>query len=233
VVPEPFTVALVQMRCSDSAEANMDKAITRIREAAAAGAQIVCLPELFRGPYFCQREDPALFDLAEPIPGPTTQRLGQVAKAANIVIVASIFERRGPGVHHNTAAIIDSDGQLLGIYRKMHIPDDPLYYEKFYFTPGDLGYRAFDTNAGRVGALEDRLGPFYVAAEETSAGADRAPGARPTPRTGCASGNPPTSARRPRADRPARARCQTAVPSPQAPRADERTRAPNPAAARA
>jgi N-carbamoylputrescine amidase len=141
------------MRCEAEPEANMDKACARIREAAAAGAQIVCLPELFRGPYFCQREDPSLFDLAEPIPGPSTERLAEVAKASGTVVVASLFERRGAGVFHNTAAVIDADGQVLGTYRKMHIPDDPLYHEKYYFTPGDTGFRTFDTRFGRIGVL--------------------------------------------------------------------------------
>jgi N-carbamoylputrescine amidase len=131
----------------------MAKAMDRISEAGAAGAQIVCLPELFRGPYFCQREDPAIFDLAEPIPGPSTQRLGQAAKAAGVVVIASLFERRSAGVFHNTAAVIDADGQLLGIYRKMHIPDDPLYHEKYYFTPGDTGFRSFGTRFGKIGVL--------------------------------------------------------------------------------
>jgi len=108
---------------------------------------------LFRSPYFCQRQDAALFDLAEPIPGPSTERLGQAAKEAGVVLVASLFERRAAGLYHNTAAILDADGTLRGLYRKMHIPDDPLYYEKYYFTPGDLGYRAFDTAVGRVGTL--------------------------------------------------------------------------------
>jgi len=152
-VPDPFTLALVQMRCEPEPEANMHKAIARIREAAAAGAQIVCLPELFRGHYFCQREDPALFDLAEPIPGPSTERLAQAAKATGTVVVASLFERRGPGVFHNSAAVLDGDGQLLGIYRKMHIPDDPLYHEKYYFAPGDTGFRTFDSRFGRIGVL--------------------------------------------------------------------------------
>jgi N-carbamoylputrescine amidase len=146
-------LGLVQMRCGPEPEANLDKAIERIRQAATAGAQIICLPELFRSQYFCQRQDPSLFDLAEPIPGPSTERLGQVARETNTVIIASLFERRAAGVYHNTAAIIDADGRLLGIYRKMHIPDDPLYYEKYYFTPGDLGFRAFDTRFGRIGVL--------------------------------------------------------------------------------
>jgi N-carbamoylputrescine amidase len=131
----------------------MEKAIARIREAGADGAQLVCLPELFRSPYFCQREDPAFFDLAEPIPGPSTERLVQAAKAAGTVVVASLFERRGPGLFHNTAVVLDADGKLLGVYRKSHIPDDPLYYEKYYFAPGDTGFRTFDTCVGRIGVL--------------------------------------------------------------------------------
>jgi N-carbamoylputrescine amidase len=113
----------------------------------------VCLPELFRSQYFCQTEDHAQFDLAEPIPGPSTEALTRVAREANVVIIASLFERRAAGLYHNTAAVIDAGGALLGMYRKMHIPDDPLYYEKFYFTPGDLGFRAFDTRVGRIGTL--------------------------------------------------------------------------------
>jgi N-carbamoylputrescine amidase len=151
--PDNVTIGLVQMRCEAAPEANLEKAIARIRQAAADGAQIICLPELFRSPYFCQRQDPSLFDLAEPIPGPSTERLGQVARETGTVIIASLFERRTAGVYHNTAAVLDADGRLLGIYRKMHIPDDPLYYEKYYFTPGDLGFRAFDTRFGRIGVL--------------------------------------------------------------------------------
>src|SRR5579864_4086899 len=132
---------------------NLDHALDRLREAAGKGAQIVCLPELFQTQYFCQREDAALFDLAEPIPGPATERLAEAAKRLKIVVIGSLFERRAPGVYHNTAVMIDADGSLQGIYRKMHIPDDPLYYEKFYFTPGDLGFRVFDTQVGRVGTL--------------------------------------------------------------------------------
>src|SRR6266852_2840181 len=147
------TIGLIQMRCDPRPEANMEKAIARIRQTAAAGARIICLPELFRSPYFCQREDPSNFDLAEPIPGPSTERLGQVARETGTAIIASLFERRAAGVYHNTAAVIDADGRLLGIYRKMHIPDDPLYYEKYYFTPGDLGFRAFDTRFGKIGVL--------------------------------------------------------------------------------
>lgn len=148
-----FTIGLVQMRCVADPEANVEKAVAGLREAAKAGAQIACLPELFRSPYFCQREDPSLFDLAEPIPGPTTERLAQVAKETGMVVVGSLFERRRAGVYHNTAVVLDADGQMLGMYRKMHIPDDPLYYEKYYFTPGDLGFRTFDTRFGKVGTL--------------------------------------------------------------------------------
>lgn len=148
-----FRVGLVQMGMSANAQGNLDKAAARVREAAAAGAQVVCLPELFRSPYFCQREDAALFDLAETVPGPTTEALGRVAREAGVVVVAPIFERRAVGLYHNSAAILDATGEVLGLYRKMHIPDDPLFYEKYYFTPGDLGFRAFDTRAGRIGTL--------------------------------------------------------------------------------
>ena len=152
-MPDNFRVGLVQMSTTPDPEKNLQRAIERIHDASTRGAQIICLPELFQTQYFCQREDAALFDLAEPIPGPTTAKLANVAKELRIVLIASLFEKRAAGVYHNTAAIFDADGQLRGLYRKMHIPDDPLYYEKFYFTPGDLGYRAFDTNVGRVGAL--------------------------------------------------------------------------------
>jgi len=132
---------------------NLQRAMEFVRQAAGRGAQIVCLPELFQTQYFCQREDTALFDLAEPIPGQTTSQLGELAKALKIVLIASLFEKRAAGVYHNTAVIFDADGSVRGLYRKMHIPDDPLYYEKYYFTPGDLGFRAFDTRVGRVGTL--------------------------------------------------------------------------------
>ena len=141
------------MRCDADPDVNLGVAADRVRDAAKQGAQVVCLPELFRTPYFCQREDAALFDLAEPIPGPSTDALGAVAKAAGVAIVVPLFERRAPGVYHNTAVVLDADGAIRGRYRKMHIPDDPLFYEKFYFTPGDLGFAAFDTRAARVGAL--------------------------------------------------------------------------------
>ena len=152
-MPDKFRVGLVQMSATPDPEKNLQRAIDRLHQAQAKGAQIVCLPELFQTQYFCQREDAALFDLAEPIPGPTTARLSEVAKQLRIVLIASLFERRAAGVYHNTAVMIDADGSLRGIYRKMHIPDDPLYYEKFYFTPGDLGFKAFDTQVGRVGTL--------------------------------------------------------------------------------
>ncbi len=144
-------VALVQMRCVPEPDLNLVQAIARIREAAAQGAEIVCLPELFRSQYFCQTEDHANFQLAEPIPGPTTDSLGKVAHELGVVIVASLFEKRAAGVYHNTAAIIGADGRLLGKYRKMHIPDDPAFYEKFYFTPGDLGFQAWPTSHGNLG----------------------------------------------------------------------------------
>jgi len=148
-----FKVGLVQMAMSPEPAKNLDRAVARVKEARRAGADVVCLPELFRSQYFCQREDASQFDLAEPVPGPTTEALGQAAKETGAVVVAPIFERRAPGLYHNSAAIIDADGQVRGLYRKMHIPDDPAFYEKFYFTPGDLGFRAFDTQAGRIGTL--------------------------------------------------------------------------------
>ena len=148
---EKFTIGLIQMRCTKDAEENLARVSAKIREAADRGAQIVCTHELFRSEYFCRTEDAELFNLAEPIPGPATDALAKVAKEKKIAIVASLFERRAPGVYHNTCAVLDADGSLLGKYRKMHIPDDPLYYEKFYFTPGDLGFPNFDTRYGRIG----------------------------------------------------------------------------------
>ena len=150
---EKYKVGLVQMSCTPDPERNLAHAIDMVRDAAGQGAQVVCLPELFQTQYFCQREDAALFDLAEPIPGATTTQLSQVARQQGITLIASLFEKRALGVYHNTAAVFDADGTLKGTYRKMHIPDDPLYYEKFYFTPGDLGYRAFETQAGKIGTL--------------------------------------------------------------------------------
>ena len=148
-----FRVALVQMSCSPDPAANLDKAADRVREAAHMGAQVVCLPELFQTQYFCQREEHALFDLAESIPGPGSARMAAVAREEKVAVVASLFERRAPGLYHNTAAVLEDDGSLAGIYRKMHIPDDPLYYEKFYFTPGDIGFRSFALHAGTIGVL--------------------------------------------------------------------------------
>jgi N-carbamoylputrescine amidase len=150
-------VALIQMACAPSTAQNLDHAASLVREAARAGAQLICLPELFRAQYFCQREDHALFNLAEPIPGPSTERLAAIVREEKITLVASLFERRAPGLYHNTAAVLDhasgQPGNIAGTYRKMHIPDDPLYYEKFYFTPGDLGFRAIPTSHGTVGTL--------------------------------------------------------------------------------
>ncbi|HEX4628365.1 MAG TPA: carbon-nitrogen hydrolase [Gemmatimonadales bacterium] len=151
--PTTYKVGLVQMAMAPDPAANLERALAKVREAAAAGAQLVCLPELFRSRYFAQREDAAQFDLAEPVPGPSTEALGQVAREAGVVVIAPVFERRAPGLYHNSAAVIDADGRVVGVYRKMHIPDDPAYYEKFYFTPGDLGFRAFDTRVGRIGTL--------------------------------------------------------------------------------
>lgn len=152
-MPKKFTVGLIQMAMGADPENNLRKAVSRIEQAVEAGAHIVCLPELFLSRYFCQTEDAAFFDLAEPIPGPTTKVLRRLAKKLKTVIIAPLFERRTPGIYHNSAAIIDLNGEIAGLYRKMHIPDDPAYYEKFYFTPGDLGFRAFDTRVGRISAL--------------------------------------------------------------------------------
>src|SRR5436305_6395620 len=148
-----FRLGLVQMRCAADPAENLATATARIREAAARGARLVCLPELFRTRYFCQREDAAAFDLAEPVPGPTTDALARLARELGIAVVGSVFERRAAGGYHNTAVILDADGALRGLYRKMHIPDDPLYYEKYYFTPGDLSFRDYDTRFGRIGTL--------------------------------------------------------------------------------
>ena len=139
------------MTCTRAKEPNVAKAISRIAEAAAAGAHVVCLQELFAGEYFCQSENHARFDEAEPIPGPTSDRLAAAAAEHGVVVIGSLFERRAAGLYHNTAVIYEADGTLAGMYRKMHIPDDPLYYEKFYFTPGDLGFRSFSTKAGQLG----------------------------------------------------------------------------------
>ncbi|MGH8369441.1 MAG: carbon-nitrogen hydrolase, partial [Gammaproteobacteria bacterium] len=146
-------VGIVQQACSNDREANLETSIKGIREAVQRGAKLVLLQELHTGPYFCQTEDTAVFDLAEPIPGPSTQQLGSIAKELGAVIVASLFERRAAGLYHNTAAVLESDGSLAGIYRKMHIPDDPGYYEKFYFTPGDIGFHPIQTSVGKLGVL--------------------------------------------------------------------------------
>ncbi len=146
-------VGLVQMSCSSNKEENMQKAIAGIKDAAAKGANIVCLQELFTSLYLCDVEDYENFKLAEKIPGATTDTLGEVAAACNVVVIASLFEKRTQGIYHNTTAVIDADGKYLGMYRKMHIPDDPAYYEKFYFTPGDLGYKTFDTKFAKIGVL--------------------------------------------------------------------------------
>ncbi len=148
-----LTVALVQQACGSTRDANLAESIKHIRQAKELGAELVLLPELHLGPYFCQVEDTENFNLAETIPGPTSEALGQVAKELGIVIVASLFERRAPGLYHNTAVVLEKDGTLAGKYRKMHIPDDPGYYEKFYFTPGDIGFKPIQTSVGKLGLL--------------------------------------------------------------------------------
>ncbi|MEJ2078952.1 MAG: carbon-nitrogen hydrolase [Acidobacteriota bacterium] len=150
---ETLTIGLVQMSCSTDPEENFANALERIREAEKSGAQVVCLQELFRTRYFCQEEDVRFFELAQPVPGPATEALGSLAKELGIVVVASLFEKRAAGIYHNTAVILDRDGRIAGRYRKMHIPDDPHYYEKFYFSPGDLGFGAHDTSVGKLGTL--------------------------------------------------------------------------------
>jgi N-carbamoylputrescine amidase len=152
-VADKLTIGLIQRKCSLDPAENLARTIDAIRNAAGRGAQIICTQELFRSQYFCREENHDRFDLAEPIPGPSTEALAKVAREAGVVIIASLFERRAAGLYHNTAAVLDADGSLLGIYRKMHIPDDPLYYEKFYFTPGDLGFPNFDTRFGRIAVL--------------------------------------------------------------------------------
>lgn len=146
-------IGLVQMSCTANKQENVDKAITKIREAAAQGAQIICLQELFTSLYFCDVEDYDNFQLAEPVPGPSTEALSKVAAELKVVVIASLFEKRTQGIYHNTTAVLDADGTYLGKYRKMHIPDDPSYYEKFYFTPGDLGYKIFNTAYAKIGVL--------------------------------------------------------------------------------
>jgi N-carbamoylputrescine amidase len=150
---ETFRIGLVQMSCSLDPNENLNKAEWKVREAAARGAQVVCLQELFRSQYFCREEDAEFFALSEAIPGPSTNALGALARELKVVIVASLFERRAAGLYHNTAAVLGTDGKIAGLYRKMHIPDDPLYFEKFYFTPGDLGFNSIATPFGRLGVL--------------------------------------------------------------------------------
>ena len=149
----PFMLGLIQLRMDPDPRVNLERAIEKCIEAAGLGAEVICLPELFRSPYFCQRADPINFDLAEPIPGPSTETFAKLAKSLGKVIVASLFERRGAGLYHNTAVVFDGDGSILGLYRKMHIPDDPLYHEKYYFAPGDLGFKTFATKFARLGIL--------------------------------------------------------------------------------
>jgi N-carbamoylputrescine amidase len=150
---QSFKVGLVQMSMSARPEENTEKAAAKVAEAARAGAEVVCLPEMYRTPYFCQKEDHANFALAETVPGPSTEALARAAKQSGVAVVVPIFERRAPGVYHNSAVVLDADGSIAGLYRKMHIPDDPLFYEKFYFAPGDLGFEAFDVRPGRIGTL--------------------------------------------------------------------------------
>ena len=149
----PFSIGIVQMTVSHDVKENLSHALSLVEQAARQGAEIVCLPELFRTRYFCQEENVAFFDLAEPIPGPSTAAFAKIAKKRKVGIIVPVFERRGPGVYHNSAALIDADGSLAGTYRKMHIPDDPSYYEKFYFAPGDLGFRAFEMKGRRISTL--------------------------------------------------------------------------------
>ena len=149
----PFKIGLVQMTCTLDVEENLRKAVAGVRQAADHGAEVICLQELFRSQYFCREENAELFGLAETIPGPSTETLAKVAKDLQVAVIASLFEKRAQGLYHNTAVIIDADGEISGLYRKMHIPDDPLYYEKFYFTPGDLGFKNFETKYARIGVL--------------------------------------------------------------------------------
>jgi N-carbamoylputrescine amidase len=150
---DSFTIAVVQTAVGPDPAANTRAAQGQVRAAAKAGAEVICLPELYRSEYFCQREDAALFDLAETVPGPSTQAFAPLARELGVVIIVPLFEKRAAGLYHNSAVIIDASGETVGLYRKMHIPDDPAYYEKFYFTPGDTGFKAFDTKFGRIGTL--------------------------------------------------------------------------------
>ena len=148
-----FKVALIQMAMSEDTNNNLSKAISWIENAADEGAEVICLPELFSSQYFCQKEDIKYFNLAESIPGKTTKAIGEIARKRKVVIVVPLFEKRAPGIYHNSLVVIDNTGEIIGLYRKMHIPDDPAFYEKFYFTPGDLGFKAFETSAGKIGTL--------------------------------------------------------------------------------
>jgi N-carbamoylputrescine amidase len=148
-----FTAGLIQISLDKNLTHNLNKAVEWVTRAAREGAQVICLPELFRSRYFCQKENIDYFDLAETIPGPSTQTLGKIAKEYKVIVIVPVFEKRAPGIYHNTAAIINTDGEIAGLYRKMHIPDDPSYYEKYYFTPGDLGYKTFSTEFGKIGTL--------------------------------------------------------------------------------
>lgn len=148
-----FTIGLIQISMEKELAHNLDKAATWVTKAAKQGAQVICLPELFRSQYFCQTENINYFELAETIPGPSTQTLGKIAKENKVIIIVPVFEKRAPGIYHNTAVIMNTDGEIAGLYRKMHIPDDPAYYEKYYFTPGDLGYKTFNTEFGKIGTL--------------------------------------------------------------------------------
>lgn len=148
-----LVIALVQMACGAIPQTNLNDALAKVGEAARRGAKVICLPELFRSHYFCQREDPAWFDLAESVPGPSTDALSEVAKQYNVVVMVPIFERRTAGLYHNSVVVLDGDGSIAGLYRKMHVPDDPAYYEKFYFTPGDTGFHAISTSVGKLGVL--------------------------------------------------------------------------------
>jgi N-carbamoylputrescine amidase len=150
---QKFTVGLIQISLEKDVNHNLDKAVTWVNKASKEGAQVICLPELFRSQYFCQKENLDYFDLAETVPGPSTKTLGKIAKENKIILIAPIFEKRAPGIYHNSAVVLNIDGEIAGLYRKMHIPDDPSYYEKYYFTPGDLGYKTFSTEYGKIGTL--------------------------------------------------------------------------------
>ncbi len=151
--PTKFKVALIQMTMSEDTNNNLSKAISWIEKAADEGGEVICLPELFSSQYFCQKEDIKFFNLAESIPGKTTKAIGEIARKRKVVIVVPLFEKRAPGIYHNSLVVIDNTGGIIGLYRKMHIPDDPAFYEKFYFTPGDLGFKAFETSVGKIGTL--------------------------------------------------------------------------------